>query len=268
MDILNIIVLGIIQGIAEFLPISSSGHLAIASRLLGINDDALLIAVVLHAGSLVSVVAVYYKEIISLFSPKRCKLLLTIFVAIIPIGITGVLFQYFKVGDYIFTNLFFASCGLFFTGWLLLYGMKSSNKNGKKLEEISFKDAVRIGVMQCIAILPGVSRSGTTISTGLKTGIGREPSATFSFLIAIPVLLGAGLIKGALYFYRLYFEKAATEAIPLNILIIGFLVSAIVGYVALKFLISTVRKGSFAGYAYYCFTLGTIILVWQLYELI
>ena len=267
MSVFNIVILGVIQGIAEFLPISSSGHLAIASKLMKIDEGALLIAVVLHAGSLVSIIAVYYQEILSLFKKERIRLLSVIFVAIIPIGITGVLFQLFKIGDLIFTNMFFSSGGLFFTGFLLLYGMKSSNDEGKALEDITIKDAFIIGLMQCLAILPGVSRSGTTISTALKVNIKRDPAATFSFLIALPVLAGAGLVKIGLYSYRILSKTDTVETVSLKVLIIGFFVSAIVGYIALKFLISTVKKGHLAGYSYYCFGLAVIILIWQLFFL-
>lgn len=264
MDVLNMIVLGVIQGIAEFLPISSSGHLAIASRLLGVNDDPLLVAVVLHAGSFLSIIAVYYKDVISLFSREKRKMLPVMFVAIIPIGVTGVLFQIFKLGELAFENLFFPAFGLLLTGWLLLYGMRSSKNDGKSFTEITMTDALWIGLLQCVAILPGVSRSGTTISTALKRGVQRDASAAFSFLIAVPVLAGAGLVKGSLYFYRVVVKGQTVESASPALLFLGFAVSAAVGYVALRFLISTLKKGLLSGYAYYCFTLGGAILIWQL----
>jgi len=232
MDIVNMIILGVIQGVAEFLPISSSGHLAIASRLLGVNDDPLLVAVVLHAGSFLSIIAVYYKDIISLFSRERRRMLPVMLMAIIPIGITGVLFQIFKIGELVFENLFFPAIGLFLTGWLLLYGMKSSKSDGKSFNEISLKDALWIGLLQCIAILPGISRSGTTISTALKRGVEREASAAFSFLIAVPVLAGAGVVKGSLYFYKVVVKGQTVESAPPMLPLLGFIVSAVVGYVA------------------------------------
>jgi len=258
MDIFKIIILGVIQGITEFLPVSSSGHLAVASKLFGINDNALLIAVVLHAGSLFSIIAVYYNEILKIFKEQR-NMIPLIVTAIIPIGIVGFLFEFLHLGDNLFGNMFVVSGGLFLTSMLLFFGMKSSTseiESGKDFESISYKDALIIGMLQCIAILPGVSRSGTTISTALRLKINRESAASFSFIIALPVIGAAAFLKMFEYIH----SSSSVSHIPALTLVSGFVTSAIVGVISLKFLIYTVKKGKLNLFAYYCLCLSMVIL--------
>jgi len=266
MEILKIIILGIIQGVTEFLPVSSSGHLAVASNLFGINDNALLIAVVLHAGSLFSIIAVYHNEIIKIIQQQR-KMLPVIMAAILPIGISGFIFESLHLGDVIFKNMFVVSAGLMLTSFLLFFGMKSTRsemKNMKDFEEISYKDAMIIGMLQCIAILPGVSRSGTTISTALRLNIKREAAASFSFIIALPVIAAAACLK--LIEYIIHFKQYSDtgHTISALTLFIGFAVSAAVGFASLKFLIYTVKKGRLNIFAYYCLCLSFIILILEI----
>ncbi len=209
-----------------------------------------------------SILTIYYHEIIGLFTYKKRHIIPLIILATIPVGISGMLLHYFKVTESLFSNLLFSGCGLILTGIILLLGMKEEH-NSTALEDMTLKDALIIGLMQCIALLPGVSRSGTTIATGLRLNIKRADAATFSFLIAIPAIAGASIVKTGSYLYNVL--KNGTPAItvsPLGLLL-GFTVSAVVGYFALKILISTVKKGQFYGYAYYCICLGTIIITWQ-----
>ena len=262
MDILKILILSVIQGITEFLPVSSSGHLAIAENLLGIHDNTVLLAVVLHAGSLVSIIIVYFKEILTLFSNKKSRLIPLIVIATIPVGISGLLLHYFKVTESLFTNLLFPGFGLILTGIILLLGMKEED-NPTALKNMTMKEALIVGLMQCIALLPGVSRSGTTIATGLRLNIKRADAATFSFLIAIPAIAGASIVKIGSYLLKTLKNGMQPETITPFPLILGFIVTAAVGYFALKILITTVKKGKFAGYAYYCICLGTIIIACQ-----
>jgi undecaprenyl-diphosphatase len=263
MEIFKIIILGVIQGITEFLPVSSSGHLAVASKLFGINDNALLIAVVLHAGSLFSILAVYYKEILKIFKEQR-NMIPVIITAIVPIGIVGFAFELFHLGDKLFENMFVVSGGLFLTSMLLFFGMKKSiadDKNeGKEFERISYKDALIVGLLQCIAILPGVSRSGTTISTALRLNIKRESAASFSFIIALPVIGAAAFLKMFEYIMHLKDSSVSVHHIPGITLFAGFAASAVVGVISLKFLIYTVKEGKLNIFAYYCLCLSLIIL--------
>jgi len=265
MEIFKIIILGVIQGITEFLPVSSSGHLAVASKLFGINDNALLVAVVLHAGSLFSIIAVYYKDIIKILTEQRNRIPVIIS-AVVPIGIVGFIFESMHLGDKLFENMFVVSGGLFLTSMLLFFGMKSAENEeseGKDFENISFRDAFIIGCLQCIAILPGVSRSGTTISTALRLKIKREAAASFSFIIALPVIGAAAFLKMFEYFRH---NTDSVHQIPAVTLFAGFAASAVVGIIALKFLIYTVKKGKLNIFAYYCFGLALIILVMAFYS--
>lgn len=262
MEILKILLLAVIQGITEFLPISSSGHLAIVSQILDISNDAVLVVVVLHAGSLVSITTVYFSEILSLITQKKKALIILIIIATIPIGIAGLLFHYFKLTETIFSNLLIPGCGLIITGIILLLGMKEEN-HSTPLAEMTRKDALVIGLMQCIALFPGISRSGTTISTALRRNIKRADAAAFSFLIAIPAIAGASIVKIGSFLYKNYHQEIPEEPVSPVALILGFIVSAVVGYFALKILIATVKKGQFHGYAYYCICLGTVIITWQ-----
>lgn len=262
MEILKILVLSVIQGITEFLPISSSGHLAITSKVLGISEDTVLLAVVLHAGSLVSILIVYFKEIIALFSSNK-KLLPHIIIATIPVGIAGLLLHYFKVTESLFTNMLFPGGGLILTGIILLLGMKEED-NPTLLKDMTWYDALVIGLIQCIALLPGVSRSGTTISAGMRRNIKRADAATFSFLIAIPAIAGASIVKVGSYLFKTMEAGMQPENLSPFPLILGFIITAAVGYGALKLLIAQVKKGQFAGYAYYCICLGTTIVIWQI----
>ena len=257
--------LAVIQGITEFLPISSSGHLAITSKLMGLNDNALLVAVILHAGSLFSIIAVYYKEIMKLLTINK-NMLPKLLVAIIPIGLVGVAFEMFHLSDMLFSNMFIVAAGLYATSFLLLFGMSTANNNSTEFESITYKNAVIIGLMQCIAILPGISRSGTTISTALKINIKREAAAAFSFMIALPVIAAACILKLSIYIYHLHKHQIPdNQTIAASILFTGFIVSAITGFISLKFLIFTIKKGKLNAFAYYCITLGTLIIIWQIF---
>lgn len=262
MEIYKILCLAVIQGITEFLPVSSSGHLAIASKLLGLSEGTVLVAVVLHAGSLVSILMVYFKEILKLFSKKKSRIIILIIVATIPVSVVGLFLNHLDITKNLFDNLIFPGFGLILSGIIIKMGM-TGKKKGKKLKKMTYNDALIIGLFQCIAILPGVSRSGSTISAGLIRKIRRKDAATFSFLIAIPAIAGASVVKIGSYLSRAVSHGTEPEVVTPFALILGFIVTAIVGYGALKLLISQVRKGKFAGYAYYCFFLGTIIVIWQ-----
>lgn len=259
----EIIILSIIQGITEFLPISSSAHLAVMEKLLKI-EDPVLVAVVLHAGTLVSIIIIYLKELIALIKPGGCRLIPKIITGTLPVGIIGILFHIFNIADLMFENMFVIGGGLFFTAFILLYGTKRQSQS-KSLDDISFKDSFIIGVLQSFAILPGISRSGTTIAGALKLGYKRQDSATFSFFLAIPAVAGASIIKGVSCFY-LSKTDSVFSGISIFSLAAGFIISAFVGYAALNTILESVRKGKLTGYAYYCFVLGIILIAWQLWE--
>lgn len=248
-------ILAVVQGLTEFLPVSSSGHLAMASNLLDVPEGGLAFDIVLHLGTLVAVFVFYWKDIIALLrgillrEKKSLILGLTLVIGTIPVATAG-----FLLGDLIEglrSNMFFISGALAFTGTILFFSgrIPVARKPG-----ITFKRGVLVGLAQTLAILPGVSRSGTTICTGLFAGLSREEAARFSFLLAVPAILGAAVKE----------LPSASWSIPLSNIIIGFLVSAAVGFGALALLVKFVKQGKFSGFAWYCWTVALAGLAFAL----
>lgn len=256
MNTLEASILAVVQGLTEFLPVSSSGHLALASNLLNVPEGGLAFDIVLHLGTLVAVFVFYWKDITALirgiFLRERKSLLLglTLVAGTIPVAIAG-----FLLGDLIEslrTNMLFISGALAFTGTVLFFSGKISVTGDPG---ISFKKGLFVGLAQTLAILPGVSRSGTTICTGLFVGFSREEAARFSFLLAIPAIMGAAVKE----------LPSACWSIPLSNIIIGFFVSAAVGFGALALLVKFVKQGKLTGFAWYCWTValvGVVLTVW------
>ncbi|MGV8162106.1 MAG: undecaprenyl-diphosphate phosphatase [Candidatus Nanoarchaeia archaeon] len=253
MDVFQAIILGIVQGITEWLPVSSSGHLVLAQRLFGLSQP-LIFDVMLHIGSLLVVFIFFWKDIKELilgiirFEKEKLRMLLFIILATIPIALVG----YF-LKDTIheaFSSLIVVGFGLIFTS-ILLFFSKYPKRKDKKL---NWHNSLIVGFFQAIAILPGVSRSGSTISSGMFLGIKKEEIAKFSFIIFIPAILGATII-----------ELPSIGAIEnLTAMIIGTVVSAVVGYFSLKLLMSVIKKDKFYYFAIYCLTLGLIVLGFSL----
>ncbi len=252
MNPLEAAVLAIVQGLTEFLPVSSSGHLAMASHLMNVPDGGLAFDIVLHLGTLLAVFVFYWKDIIALcrgiVSRERKSLVLgaTLVLGTIPVALAGLFF-----GDFVEAlreNMLFVSSALIVTGAILFL-------SGKIVREttpgVTFRRGLLVGLAQTIAILPGISRSGTTISTGLFVGLSREEAARFSFLLAIPAILGAAVKE----------LPSATWSIPVGDVIIGFTVSAVVGFGALALLVRFVKQGKLSGFAWYCWAVAIAGLV-------
>lgn len=250
MDIFQAIILGIIQGITEWLPISSSGHLVLAQHLFGLTQP-LIFDVMLHLGSLLVVFIFFWKEIKELivgvikFEKEKLRLLLFIIIATIPIALVG-----FFLGDLVekaFNSLVVVGFGLIFTSFLLFLSRYPKKKSGK----LSWGKAAIIGLFQAVAILPGVSRSGSSISSGMMLGIKKEDVARFSFIIFIPAILGATVLElGSL---------GAVENV--SAMIIGTIVSAVVGFFSLKLLMNIIKKDKFSWFGVYCLILGIVVVV-------
>lgn len=250
MDIFQAIILGIVQGITEWLPISSSGHLVLFEHLFGLTQP-LLLDIMLHVGSLFVVLFFFRKEIIELIKglfngdKEKLKIVLMIIIATIPIAVIGYFFQDFI--ESIFKDLRTVGFALLFTASLLFLSRYPKKKEGK----LTYMKALGIGIFQSIAILPGVSRSGSTISSGMMLGVQKEEVARFSFLIFIPAILGALVLHvGDI--------TAFTDPVPV---IAGTLVSAIVGYFSLKLLMNIIKNDKFSWFSLYCLLLGITILV-------
>lgn len=267
------VILGIIQGLTEFLPVSSSGHLVIAQSLLGISLPGVTFEVVVHFGTLVAVVAAFFgdiREILAgtlraimnfrrnpisrLWSDTQARLGVLIVVTMVPTGIVGfALKPYF---ERLYDSPRAVGVALLITGALLL-AVSRINQGRRGIDKVSLADAVVIGAMQGLAITPGISRSGSTIAAGLFRGLSRETAARFSFLMSVPAVLGATLLdlKDVL--------EGTAPSLPLAPLALAAIASAITGYIAIRWLLRVVKAGGLGGFAWYCFTVGTLVLFWQ-----
>lgn len=246
MDLLEAMLLGLIQGITEWLPISSSAHLAFAQRFFGI-EASVAFDIILHLGTLSAVVAYYRSDIYSLvrgliaFDGKSISLAGLILLCAVPTAIIG-----FTLKDFfesMFASPLAISFALLVTGLLLLV----SSKIRAGSHAIGVKESLMIGVAQGIAVAPGISRSGSTICTALLLGIGKEEAARFSFLAAILPVLGAGILEGR------HALDGAFEPVPLAA---GFITAAVVGYLSIGLLIRFLNEGRFQIFGYYCIALA------------
>lgn len=249
------LILGILQGLAEFLPISSSGHLKVAETVIGLDGLPRLFDVCLHIGTLAAVFIVFGKDILSIIKKPKQKLTLMILSATVPTVIIAVLLEVLL--DDGFSSLFLGY-GFMLTG-IILYIMEvlPKKKVTKDLESMTILDAVKVGCVQGCATLPGVSRSGSTISGGVFFGLDRKFLARFSFLMSIPAILGAfcwDLLK-----LLLKKSEVATVIITPFPLILGMVASFIVGYIAIRWMLKLIANKSFKPFAVYVFVLGFLV---------
>ena len=262
MDWLEALVLGIIQGLTEYLPVSSSGHLAIGQALFGMDDgaDNLMFTVAVHVDTVLSTLVVLWSEIDwilrGLFKFElnaETKYALNILVSMIPVGIVGVFFKDY-VEEIFGSGLLVVGCCLLITASLLTF---SYFAKPRQKEHISWKDALIIGIAQAIAVLPGVSRSGSTIATGLLLGNKKESLAKFSFLMVIPPILGEALLD-VMKAVKGEAVLGGIEALPLTI---GFLAAFLSGCVACKWMINIVKRGKLIYFGIYCAVVGVITIL-------
>jgi undecaprenyl-diphosphatase len=249
MTVLAAALLGLVQGLTEFLPVSSSGHLVLAGALIGVPEGSLSFDIILHLGSLAAVLAVYFKDITALitgvFARRREDLTLAglLILGSIPAGIAG-----FLLADRIeslFSSPAIVSGMLLFTGCVLFATRFAGT--GQRPDPTPGGSLV-IGLFQAIALVPGISRSGMTISAGLFVGVRRERAARFSFLLSIPAILGAALLDLT--------GSGGIGSLDLSVVAVGFIVAAITGYLALRLLIRFLAAGRFHFFAWYCWVLG------------
>ena len=255
------IILGIIQGLTEFLPVSSSGHLELAKFILGdesMPEESLLMTVVLHAATALSTVVVFWKEIKEIFAGllqfkwnKEFQFSLKIILSMIPAALVGIFFDE-KIDALFGGQILLVGSMLFITGLLLFLADKAQKTD----KDTYFGHALIIGLAQAIAILPGISRSGATISTSVLLGIDRERAARFSFLMVVPLIFGKmadDILGGSII-------KDMATLLPLSI---GFISAFLTGLIACKWMIQLVKKSKLKYFAYYCFILGTIAVFWN-----
>lgn len=244
------IFLGIIQGLTEFLPVSSSGHLVIMQHFLGIQEAVLTFDVMLHMGTLVAVFVAFWGDILEIIKKPLERLTFLIIVGTIPAGLMGFLLEDFFTG--LFSSLRSVGFALLVTGFLLW--ISDRFQGTKTTREMSYIDALVIGIFQGIAITPGISRSGSTIVGALWRGLDRVQAAKFSFLLSIPVILGAGL-KELVDAY----QTSGNFVLEQNYLI-GTVVAAGAGFLAIKILLSLVQKGKLRYFAFYCWILAAFVI--------
>jgi undecaprenyl-diphosphatase len=255
----EIVILAVVQGLTEFLPVSSSGHLVIVAKFLSADGqaDSLDIGdlnIVLHAGTLFSILIVYFRRIARLLGEDR-KLIGRLAVATIPAVVVGLPIK--KFAESVLANPLLAGCLLVVTGVMLIVASRS-RPGSVDYREISYRQALVIGLSQAAAILPGLSRSGATISTGLRLGLKPASAATFSFLMAIPVIGGAVLLEVV----SLAGDLQLTT--PVLHLLIGAGVSCAVGLGALLWIIRWIEHGQLQWFAAWCIPLGVTVVIWQL----
>ena len=260
MSWLEALILGIIQGLTEYLPVSSSGHLTIGSALFGIEgEENLAFTIVVHVATVFSTLVILWKEIAWIFKGlfkfqmnAETRYALNILVSMIPIGIVGVFFK--DTVEAIFgSGLLIVGCMLLLTASLLTF---SYYAKPRQKENISIRDAFIIGVSQACAVMPGLSRSGTTIATGLLLGNNKAKMAQFSFLMVIPPILGEALLDVV----KMMKGENIAGDIPMLSLVIGFLAAFISGCIACKWMINIVKKGKLIYFAIYCAIAGAVTI--------
>ena len=262
MDVIEAIVLGIIQGLTEFLPVSSSGHLELAKAILGdtsVPEESLTFTVVLHFATALSTLVIFRKEVSEIFKGlfqfkwnDELKFSLKIIISMVPAVIVGLLFEK-ELESFFGGKILLVGIMLLVTAVLLLLADKAKNTN----KEVSFWNSVIIGISQAIAMLPGISRSGATISTSVLLGIDRTRAARFSFLMVVPLIfgkIGKDVLSGDLNFQ-------SSEMLPISA---GFIAAFLAGLLACKWMIAIVKKSKLSYFSMYCAVVGFIAIGYAL----
>ena len=266
MDWIQALVLGLVQGLTEYLPVSSSGHLAIGQAFFGMEngEDNLMFTVAVHVATVLSTLVILWTEIDwilkGLFKFKlneETKYVINILISMIPVGIVGVFFKDY-VEEIFGSGLLVVGCCLLLTATLLIFSFYAKPR---QKEHISMKDAFIIGLAQAAAVMPGLSRSGSTIATGLLLGNKKESLAKFSFLMVIPPILGEALLD----ILKATKGEAVMGDIDMLPLIVGFLAAFVSGCVACKWMINIVKKGKLVYFGIYCAIVGAALIVSTLF---
>ena len=259
MNWLEALILGILQGLTEFLPVSSSGHLEIGKNLFGIHsEESIYFTIAVHGATVLSTIVVFWKDIVTLFKGvfkvewnEETQYTTKILVSMIPVGIVGVFFKDDLKSLFTGENIVFVGIMLLITATLLAFTFFS--KSGKR--EVTFRDAFIIGIAQAFAVLPGISRSGSTIATGLLLGNNKETIAKFSFLMVLLPIIGENMLD--------VFSGEMTNSAGLGLtpIIIGFAAAFFSGLLACKWMINLVKRGKLIYFAIYCFSIGLIAII-------
>lgn len=259
MDYLDSLILGIIQGLTEFLPVSSSGHLELGKSILGDNSlpkESMIFTVVLHFATALSTIVVFRKDIIEIIKEllkfewnSNTQFIFKIIISMLPAALIGVFFET-ELESLFSNNIVLVGAMLIITGLLLLLADRAQNTS----KNVSFKNAFTVGVAQAVAILPGISRSGATISTAVLLGIDKTKAARFSFLMVIPLIFGK-------IFKDIFSGELSYENAQITSLGIGFIAAFVSGLLACTWMIRLVKNSQLKYFAYYCAVVGIIAIL-------
>ena len=255
-------VMGVVEGLTEFLPISSTGHLILAGALLGFDDDkAKVFDIAIQTGAIFAVILVYWQKIrdtvLALPSDRQAqRFALNVLIAFVPAVILGLLFGK-AIKAHLFTPVVVASTFII-GGFIILWAERRQQRNPTlarihEVEQMTPLDALKVGLAQCLAMVPGTSRSGATIIGGMLFGLSRKAATDFSFYLAIPTLMGAGA-------YSLYKERALLSLADVPLFAVGLIVSFLSAWLCIRWLLRYIATHSFAGFAYYRIVFGIVVL--------
>ena len=265
-EYIQIIFMAVFQGVAEFLPISSSGHLEVLGAIFGVAEsERFTLSIVLHAGTLLAMLLFYCKEIIGIFTKREWRIILIVIIGSIPAGVGGIFIKFSGMEEY-FHNLILVGCAFIFTG-ILLFSLRRTQQ--KEIEYVPLKDLPMssvwaIGFMQLIAILPGVSRSGSTIFAGAKCRLNPEDNAKFSFFLAMAAIGGATLLE-IVCLLMLNKGSEIIQSMNTGLYAAGFLVSFASGYLALTLLLKLLKSKKLGYFGIYMFLAGTLTLIYKIW---
>lgn len=251
MNIFEAIILGLVQGLCEFLPVSSSGHLLLARQIMGLSGEYLIFDVTAHVGTLIAVCIHFYKDILSLFTTDRKKLaylmLSTVFAVVV--GLVIKIFLPSVVEDTKYLGVNFIICAI------MLFLAQIVSRKSNKTNPFSYKTAISMGLMQAVGVLPGISRSGSTITGGIISNADKNEVASFSFLMSIPIILGSFLLESVSV------VSDGAMVIGTAPIIVGFVASFLSGLFAIKFMMKIIKKANFLPFSVYLTIIGIISTV-------
>ena len=254
MNLHEALALGIVQGLTEFLPVSSSGHLVLLQRVFGLQQNVLLYDVLLHLGTLVAVLAVFWQDFLGILKKPFSRLTYLLIVGTIPAAVLGLALQDFF--DRLFKTGQTIGVEFLITG-LVIWVVDKAGHGRKSMERVSYLDAAVIGTAQGLAIFPAISRSGLTIAGSLLRGLDRRAAARFSFLLSAPAILGAAAVEG---------KDLLKPGYPLPVttpMLWGTLAAAVAGYLAIRIMLRVITRGSLKPFSYYVWALGLLVLLDQ-----
>ena len=260
--LMKAVVMGLVEGLTEFLPISSTGHLILAGALLGFDDDkAKVFDIAIQTGAIFAVVLVYWQKIRTTLvdlpvQPQAQKFALNVVIGFLPAVVLGLLFGK-AIKAHLFTPVVVASTFIL-GGFIILWAEKRQAAGGNAVrvldaDDMTWKDALKVGLVQCLAMIPGTSRSGATIIGGMLLGLSRKAATDFSFYLAIPTLIGAGV-------YSLYKERALLSVADIPQFAVGLVVSFFSAWLCVRWLLRFIATHSFVGFAWYRIAFGIVVL--------